>query len=176
MGGQDRRDPQPGEHRVEIGIRPVASTQSCDRLGDGVIEESVTRGPLPAPKRPNARPRLGEVDELEVQRERRDDGFRIAELERIELRLQAFAFLGLVAATEVDRRETQPLDEVVDALPGLLRDDLAQERSEQPDLERQRVPRARRTDTAGFRGPGRSCSLPRGAHVETQTEDDRTAR
>src|SRR4029079_1296433 len=150
--------------------------QPCHRLGDRVIKESVTRGPLPAPKRPNARPRLGEVHELEVQRERRDDGFRIAELERIKLRLQAFAFLRLVAATEVDRRETQPLDEVVDALPGLLRDHLAQQRSEQPDLERQRVPRTRRTDTSGFRGPGRSCSLPRGGHVETKTEDDRTAR
>src|SRR4029078_8782389 len=99
-----------------------------------------------------------------------------AELERSNLSLQACASLRLFAATEVDRRETQPLDEVVDALPGLLRDHLAQERSEQPDLERQRGPRPRRTHTAGFRGPGRSCSLPRGAHVETQTEDDRTAR
>jgi hypothetical protein len=71
MGGEHRRDPQPLEDLVEVGVRPVTSSQPGDSLCDGVIEQPITRGTFAAAQRADPGARLGEVHELEVQRERR---------------------------------------------------------------------------------------------------------
>jgi hypothetical protein len=136
---KDGRDPKLAEHRIEIRFRATSPTESSDRLRDGVIEKAVTRRSLASPQRADASARLGQIDELEVERERRDDRLGVLELERVELRFEALTDLGLVAPPKVDRCQTQSLDEVVDALAGLLGDDLPKQRAEQAYLERQRV-------------------------------------
>ena len=69
----------------------------------------------------------------------------------------------IVAVAEVDGRAPEPLDEVEDLLAGLLRDDLAEERAEEPDLERERVARAGRADArrlGALRGRARGGAVP----------------
>ncbi len=66
---------------------------------------------------------------------------------------------GWSSAPEGDGGKAQPFDEVVDRLAGLLRDDLAEQRTEQPDLERERVAGPRGADAAWFRGTRGSGSM-----------------
>ena len=65
----------------------------------------------------------------------------------------------VVAAPEVDGRTSESLDQVEDLLAGLLRDDLAEERAEEPDLERQGVARAGRSDARRLRASRRAVPV-----------------
>ena len=65
-------------------------------------------------------------------------------------RIESAADLGVVVLAEGDGRAADVLDEVEDRGPGLLRDDLAQQRPHQPDLGRKRVARPGRADPAGL--------------------------
>ena len=73
------------------------------------------------------------------------------QVQTVELGLDPSPELRVVAAAEVDGRPPQSLDELEDLLAGLLRDDLAEERTEKPDLERQGVARAGRSDARRLR-------------------------
>ena len=157
MGGQDRRDAQAGQRGVQLGVGPAGGAQRRDRLGDRVVQEPVPCGALSPTKRPNAPARLGQVDELEVERERLDDRLGRLEVEGVQLTLEALALGRVIAAPQRDGRSPEPLDQLEQVLPGLLRDDLAQQRAEQPDLARQRVMRPGRPDArrlGPFRGRG----------------------
>ena len=69
--------------------------------------------------------------------------------------------MRIVVASKGDRPAPDPLDEGEQLRPGLFRDDLAEERAEQPDLRRQRVAGAGRPDAGRFRDDGRG-RLPSG--------------
>ncbi len=91
-----------------------------------------------------------------------------------ELLVEPGTFERIVVAPEGDRPVADPLDGREQLGTGLLRDDLAEQRAEQPDLGRQRVAGAGRPDperlggdrrrglgglSVGSRGP-RSGSVP----------------
>ena len=158
--GQDRGDAQPAEDVVERRVVAPGPAQPRDRLGDRVVQDPVARRTLPAPKRPDAAAGLGEVHELEVQREGRDDRLHGTHVQPVELGLDASPELRVVAAPEVDGRTPESLDEVEDLLAGLLRDDLAEERAEEPDLERQGVARAGRSDARRLRASRARSRFP----------------
>jgi hypothetical protein len=137
MGGQDRRDAQPGEDRLQLGVTaPAVVAEPRDRLRDGIVEVPVARRPLAAPECPDPPARLGQVDQLEVQGEGLDDRFGLAQIEPVEHALEPFALRRVVAAAQGDGRSAQPLDELEQRRAGLLDDDLAKESAEQTDLDR----------------------------------------
>lgn len=146
MGGQDRADPQPRQHGIEVGVRSPTTPQASHGLSDRVVEQTVPCRSLTTPERPDARPRLRQIHELEIQRERGDDRLGIVELKRVKLGLEAPPDIGLFVMAERDRRLAQPLDEIVDRLAGLFGDDLTEERAEETDLERKRIAGATRPD------------------------------
>ena len=67
--GQDRRDDEPADQRIELRVRPAEAAQPGDRVGDRIVEDPVARRALAPPQRPDATARLGQVDEAEVERE-----------------------------------------------------------------------------------------------------------
>ena len=165
MSGQDRRDAQSVEDRVEIGVAPVASAQPGDSLGDRVVEQSVASRAFAPAEGPDTGTSLGQVHKLEVQREGGDDGLGVPELERVQLGLETLPNLRLLVVTEGDRRLAQAFDEVVDRLASLLRDDLPEQRSEQTDLEREWIARVRGADATRFGGSSRPSSWRRRGHT-----------
>ena len=108
---------------------------------------SARRGPPRARRAQDADPLplLGQVDQLEVQRERLRNGRRLVEVERADLVGQPCPLGvgrgddGRVAPTKGDRAPPDSLHELEQLGTGLLGDDLAQQRPEQADLARQRV-------------------------------------
>ena len=91
---------------------------------------------------------LGEVDEPEVQAERADHDLGPLGVERRRARGERRPARRVVAAPEADRRSADALDEVEELAAGLLGDDLAEQRAEQADLERQRVARPAGADSS----------------------------
>ncbi len=158
--GQDRRDAQPAEDVVECRVVAPGPAQPRDRLGDRVVQDPVARRALPAPKRPDAAAGLGEVHELEVQGEGRDDRLDGTDVQPVELGLDASPELRVVAVPQVDGGAPESLDEFEDLVAGLLRDDLAEERAEEPDLERQGVARAGRSDARRLRASRARARFP----------------
>ena len=63
-----------------------------------------------------------------------------------ELVVEPGALERVVVAAQRDRPPADPLDELEQLRTGLLRDDLAEQRAEQPDLDRERVAGAGRPD------------------------------
>ena len=70
----------PGDHgrpascaSSSASVRPERA-QPADRLRDRIVQDAVARRPLASAQRPDAAARLGQVDQLEVQREGADDG------------------------------------------------------------------------------------------------------
>jgi hypothetical protein len=153
---------------VRVGA-PVAA-QRRDRLRHGVVQQPVARGPLSAAEGPDAAARLGQVDELEVEREGLDDGLGRLEVEGVQLALEPLALGRVVATAQGDGRSPQPLDELEQVVAGLLRDDLAKQRPEQAHLTRQRVMRPGRPDP-GRLGP--FCGRRATAHAATSVGRDR---
>ena len=101
---------------------------------------------------------------------------RAVEVQRRDLRAEPLALrVGLehqlgVAAPEGDRAAADALHELEQVGPGLLRDHLAEERAEQPDLAGQLVAGARRSP-----GPGGSAATAgkRAARVDFGARRDR---
>ena len=94
MGGQDRRDPNLREHGVEVGVGSIAAAETGEGLSDGVVQEAVACSPFPAAQRTDACTGLGQVDQLEVERERGDDRLGVPQLERVQLRFEPLADSG----------------------------------------------------------------------------------
>ena len=69
VGGEDRRDREPADERVELRVGPAQPAQPGDRVGDRVVEDAVARGALAPAQRPDPAARLGQVDQPEVERE-----------------------------------------------------------------------------------------------------------
>ena len=161
VGGEDRRDDEPGDQRVELRVRPAQPPQPGDRVRHRIVEDAVARRPLAPSQRPHPAARLGQVDEAEVERERLDDGLRVAEVERLELVVEARPFGRVVVASEGDRPASDAFDGGEQLRAGLLGDDLAEQRAEQPDLARERVARARPSRSrAARRRPHRRRAAP----------------
>ena len=78
-----------------------------------------------------------------------------AEVEAAQLLVEARALDRIVVAAQRDRPSPDPLDEREQLGAGLLRDDLAEQRAEQPDLDRERVAGAGRPDPERLRGDRR---------------------
>ena len=151
VGGEDRRDRQGRELGVEVLVRPPERPQPPDRLGHRVVQDAVVGGSLAPSQGSDATARLGQVDQLEVERERADDGFRGAEIQSGEVLVEA-ATLGRIAfGAQPDRSLADPFHEIEQVRTGLLGDDLAEERAQQTDLGRERVAGAGRPDATGFR-------------------------
>ena len=74
------------------------------------------------------------------------------EIERAQLLVEPSPFERVVVAAEGDRPLPDPFDQREQVRPGLLRDDLAEQGPEQPDLDRQWVARTRRPDPERLRG------------------------
>ncbi len=162
--GEDRRDRQSLEDPVEVGLGAPGTTEARDRLGDRVVEHAIACRAFAPPQRAHARPRLGEVDQLEIEREGRDDRLGVGELERVELRFEPATDRGIVVVAERDRREPQPFDEVEDRLPCLFDDDLAEQRTEQAHFEGERVACPCRADAGWLGTPACRTSAAHGAH------------
>ena len=86
-----------------------------------------------------------------------------------QLLVEPRALERIVVAAEGDRPLPDPLDEREQLRPGLLRDDLAEQRPEQPDLDRQRVARAGRPDPERLRGDRRPTRRRERAHAGHRT-------
>ena len=78
-----------------------------------------------------------------------------AEVEAAQLLVEALALDRIVVAAERDRPLPDPLHEREQLRAGLLGDDLAEQRPEQPDLDRERVARTGRPDPERLGGDRR---------------------
>ena len=134
MGGQHERDRQAAQQLVEPVLVGTTTPQPDDGLGHGVIEHAVTGRPLAAPQRPDPATGLGQVDQLEVQREGFDDRLGGPEVEVGEVLVEAAPLLGIVVLAQRDRASADALDELEQLRAGLLGDHLAEQRAQEPDL------------------------------------------
>src|SRR6185369_3762979 len=168
MRGQDRADPEASELGFDRG---VAETRSAEPL-DGRAERIVGRptagrrgapagGALTCPVGPtslaNQLALLGQVHEPEIEAERTHDDLGPLRSERRQLGYEAGPERWVIAAPEANRRPPDPFDEVEQLAAGLLGNHLAEERSEQADLEPERIarpagPDRRRLGTDGLVG------------------------
>ena len=155
MGGEDGPDGQPPDERVELGVGPPQPAQPGDGVGDRVVEDAVARRPLAPAQGPDPTARLGQVDQPEVERERPDDRLGVAEIERPQVLVEPRPLGRIVVAAQGDRPAPDALDGGEQLGSGLLRDDLAEQRAEQPDLDRERVAGAGRADPERFGGDRR---------------------
>jgi hypothetical protein len=134
VGGQHQRDRQAAQQLVEPVLVGTTTPQPDDSLGHGVVEHAVTGGPLAAPQRPDPATGLGQVDQLEVQREGFDDRLGGPEVEVGEVLVEAAPLLGIVVLAQRDRASADALDELEQLRAGLLGDHLAEQRAQEPDL------------------------------------------
>ena len=151
MGGQDRVDLHPGE-QVDDAVAAQGGAQARDRLADGVVDRPTARPAGPRAQGADAVPLLGQVDELEVDRERVADGGEVFEIEgadpggdadSIPVRLR---YDRGVVATRSDHPAADPLHQDEQLRAALLGDDLPEQRPQHPDLATERI--------AGAREPG----------------------
>ena len=147
------RDPEaPSELAGVVAVGPAPAERRDRRRRSG------PRGvaPLARAGRPDLVALLGEVDEAEVEAEGADDDLGAVQVEAGQRRGEARAAARVVLAPEPDRRPPDPLDEIEQVDAGLLRDDLAEQRAEQPDLERER---SRARDVPTDAGSARTASF-----------------
>ena len=166
MGGEDRADRQPTDERVELGIRPAEPAQPGHRIRHRILEDAVARRALAPAQGADPAARLGQVDQPEIERERPDDRLGGAEVEGAQLVVESGALERVVVAAQRDRPAPDPLDRGEQLGARLLRDDLAEQGAQQPDLGRQRVAGPGRPDPERFgrdRGRGPSAARPRHA-------------
>ncbi len=160
MGGQDGADAQPGQHRVELRLVVAGPAELDHGLGHGVVEEPVAGGPLAASEGADATARLRQVDQLEVDREGGDDRLRSGQVEAVEVGRLPLPVVRVLAPAQGDGAPPDALHGLVGVLPCLLDDHLPEEGAEQPDLARQRVTGAGRTDARRLRASGRDGPGP----------------
>jgi hypothetical protein len=148
VGGEDRRDTQSGEEPVELVgacAGPTWPAGSAAELGqrarDRIGGRSIARRTFPPPGGPDPVTLLGEVHEAEVEAEGPDDDLGAPRVKAGELGGEGLAVGRVVLVPKADRGLADALDEVEQVPTGLLGDDLAEQRTEQPNLERQRVAR-----------------------------------
>ncbi len=202
----DEQRPPPGlrrvgrEHRVHLdraqhgleALPVVRPREPLHRLADGLVDRPALRAARPRAQHPDALALLGEVDELEVERERPGDGRRALDVERRDLRPESLALdVRLehdlrVAPPERDCPPPDALDRREQLRAGLLGDDLAEQRPEEPHLVGERVagathPGTRRLGRGGREpgppraggGPSRSGSAVGHGHRMGEQRDDR---
>ena len=154
MGGQDGRHGHRADLGIEVGVRPTERAQPPDRLAHRVVQHAVPCRPLASTQRPDASARLGQVDELEVQGERADDGFDGAQVQARQVLVESPSLGRIAIGSEPDRPAPDAFDEIEQVRTRLFGDDLAEQRTEQPDFGRERIAGTGRADPAGF-GPDR---------------------
>ena len=161
-----------GEHRVDMdgrderpdAIGTVDRQQPGDRVGDGIVDRPAAGGTGSGAQDADPLPLLGEVDELEVERERLGDGRGLVEVQRGDLVGEPRALRvrrrddRRIATAQGDRAPPDALDELEQLRAGLFGDHLAEQRAEQADLARERVAG---TAEAGARRLGRDGGEPR---------------
>ena len=169
VGGQDRRDSESVDRIRNVGLARAGSSEPVDGRGERRIGRGLAPPPvaLGSPSGANERPLLGQIDEPEVQAECPDHDLGLPGIERRQLRDEAGSERRLAAAPESDRRPPNAFDEVEQISTGLLRDHLAEERTEKPDLEGQRIAGTSRPDAGrlGADGVVRTGAWRRGSAV-----------
>ena len=159
--GQDRVDGEAAKELIQLGIPPAPSPQPRDRVRHRIVEDAVASRPFAAPQGAHPAARLGQVDEAEVECERADDRLGRAKIEGAQRLVEPFPLDRIVGPAQRDRVTPDPLHPGEQLGAGLFRDDLPEQCTEQPDLDRQRVPRTCRPDPERFRGDGGRCSRSR---------------
>ncbi len=160
VGGEHRVHRDAAQERLDAGP-VVVHRQPLDRLAQRFVDRPSLRPARPRPQHADPLALLGEVDELEVEGERAGDRRRAGHVERRDLRPEPLPLdVGLedhvrVAAAERDRAAPDAFHEREQVRSSLLGDDLAQERSEEPDLVRQRVAGMAQPGALRLRGDGR---------------------
>jgi hypothetical protein len=164
VGRQDRGVSQRRDRCIDLGLRAAGGPQPGHGFSHRVVEIAVPRRALPTPQGPHAATGLGQVDQLEVEREGQDDRLCAGQVEPVELRLEPGALHGVIGAPQGDGPPADALDQLEDLDASLLGDDLAEQGAEQADLGGERVARPGRADAGRF-GPGglRAASRPHGA-------------
>ena len=166
-----------GEHRVDLDraqpaprARPgrvTAASRSTASPRDSSIGRPFA-APRPRPQHADPLALLREVDELEVEGERAGDGRRVLDVERPRSprprRSRSMSgsrtTSGSPRRSAIVRRRMRSTERE-QLGTGLLRDDLAEQRAEQPDLVRQRVARAAQPGPRRLGRDGRKPGRPR---------------
>ena len=165
VGGQDRVDLHPGEQRHDV-LAAQAGAQARDRLADGVVDRPAARPAGTRAQGADPVPLLGEVDELEVDRERVADGGELPEIEVADPGGHALAIAvrlrrgRRVVAAGRDHPAADPLHQDEQLRAALLGDHLPEERAEQPDLAAERVASAREPGARRLGGDRREPGRP----------------
>ena len=136
---EHRRDAQPLERRGVV--------ESAERHAEPRALRGARRGTGSPGGAPHAVAGLREIDQLEVQPEGPNDALERRRVDRQDV--EGDPRVGTAPAGG-DGPEPGGLDELEHLPPGLLDDDLAEQRAEQPDLAGEHVARARRPDAPGL--------------------------
>jgi hypothetical protein len=83
--------------------------------------------------------RLGQIDESEVEPEGADDRLGGTQVEPSEVAVEARPLERIVIAAQRDRPSTDSLDESEELRAGLFRDHLAEQRTQESNLDSQRI-------------------------------------
>ena len=160
MRREDRGDREPLQMCAQGRTRRLLAGQLGERPGGRAFDARAASRSRTAAQGPHPMALLGEVGELEVEREGADERvgaiealFWVIDCHEVELELvrEAQSLVRVLRSTDRDRLPADALDEVEEVGAGLLGDDLAEEGAEELDLPPERVPGARRPDAAGLR-------------------------
>ena len=169
VGGQHRVDHRAPEQRLHLRL-PMVGAEHVHGLAQRFVDAPAAGPPGARAQRADALALLGEVDELEVQREGLGDRGRAREVEGADLGREPRA-LGLARFGRTDLVAPQRDGQAADALDGreqvrarLLGDDLAEQGAQQPDLARHGIARTTEPGARRLRGNRGEPGL-RGARV-----------
>ena len=143
VGGQDRRQAQPREARVQGGLVQPPRPQVRDGLDQRVAHDAARRLALAGAQRPHALALLGQVDQLEEEGEGARHDLRVGQVGRLGRRRGhgpgplSVAVRRATIARRVAPRPPEALG------PGLLGDRVAEQATQEPDLAGQRIARHR---------------------------------
>ncbi len=162
MRRHDRRDHEPPDERHGV-VAPLGPRHGPDRGVHRAVRRGAGAGASLGPAcRADPRPLLRRVRELEVEREGPGEALDPPEVQPVEELVERGLPVGGRPAPFRDRRAAHRLHEVEQLGSGLLRDRLAEERPEEPDLAPERVAAGAGAER-GLRADGRVRAAADGA-------------
>ena len=156
MRRQHGRDPEVVDLSGDLRFGRARAAEPVGRGTEGRVRRTAWAASLalvPAGS-PHELALLGEVHETEVEAEGTDHDLGTGRFECCELGHETGSERRVVAAPEADRRPANPFDEIEQVPTGLLGDHLAEKRTQETDLQGERIAGAAGPD-AGRLGPNR---------------------
>jgi hypothetical protein len=144
VGGEDRPDAQLADEPGRLAGREAGPAHGRDRGRDRLRPRRRRGLPLALPYRPQPVVLLGQVDQVEVDREGAHQAEQLAQAEPVDPLAQGALGLSVVPVAQRDRGLADLLDDLEERPTALLAHDVAEQPAEQPNVVPQVIDRLTR--------------------------------